>query len=307
MIPLKRIDLNLIQVLDVIYTEQSISRAAARLCLSQSAVSHSLKRLRDLYQDPLFIRSGNRMLPTSFLSSHIKGIRLGLDSILDSMSSHTQLELSEHKQTMQLGMHQGTAYQLMPELIEELSREAPGIDFKVSYQQLGEITARLDSLAVDMCIDLRQSVPSHILSRKLCVDRLEVVVARGVQAVTMEQYLSAQHIVVSPTYEGIELIDYELSNSNVERKVKMRCQDYFVAAKIIENSDYIGTFPRNIARMLATKYALNCLPSPFSIPEFELRLYWHQQSEHDPVSQWLRQKLFKHVDRLIQQYNNTSH
>ena len=244
-----RVDLNLYVVFDAIYAEASITRAAAKLNLTQPAVSHALSRLREVYQDPLFVRSGNRMVPTPLARSIVQSVREALVQLQTTLTAPQTFDPAlTHKQIV-LSMRDVVESVLLPELMVQLEQLAPLMQVTSVRVQRREMESELASGRLDLAFDVLLPVGPSIRHHALMEDRFVVVsrkrhpLLRG--GLTMEKYLSLRHIIVSSRRSGPSVEDFELSRLGYHRKIGMRCQNYFVGWKTIANSQMLLTVPEN--------------------------------------------------------------
>lgn len=289
---LSRVDLNLLVVLETIYAEGGITRAAGKLHLSQPAISHSLARLRDLFGDPLFERIGHRMLPTPMTRRLIEPLRHSLESIGAMLNETRTFDPSASARKVVISMSNAVESSVMPQVIKALSTQAPHVSVSTIRMKRSEIEKALAAGALDLAIDVPLAFTEAVHMRRLDVDRLVVVVRkdhpviRG--SIDMPTYLAQRHIMVSGRREGLGIEDLELRKLGYCRDIAWRCQSYFAACATVARTDLVLTMARRHAVMASGSYENQLLETPAVLMPMEAHMYWHSNGEHDMVNRWLR-------------------
>lgn len=290
---LQRIDLNLLKVFAILYEEQSTTRAAERLFLSQPAVSNALRRLREELQDPLFVRSPQGMLPTPVSLRLIEPVRDALQLLNQGLSSIAEFDASQSRTRFRISMNDLSASLVLPRLMPAIREQAPGVQLHCYYVKRPELSTAFGRHELDLAIDTPVAKSAQLNS--LPLPALDYVVAMRPQhslakaPLTLEQYLAADHIQVSRRRRGHELVDAALEDQGHRRRVVLRMEHYIPAAEIVSATDCLLTLPLGLAQQLNLKHH----PLPFPAPALDLRLYWHTANDLDASNQWLRQKLLE--------------
>lgn len=290
-----KVDLNLFRVLDAIYREGSISRAAMLLNLTQPAVSHALARLRDVYDDPLFLRSGKRMVPTPRVHGLIQPVRDALAALQQTLAAPLAFDPATNRKQIVLGMRDIVETVLVPQLVPVLEQEAPLTQLSSARVARRDMEAELASGRLDLAFDVLLPVGAAIRHCKLMESRF-VVVSRKRHGrlrggLTLERYLQLRHVVVSSRRSGPTIEDFELSRLGMHREIGMRCQNFFVAWRTVAQSDMLLTVPESLTRQAGFDADLKIWPMPVALPDLGVHMYWHENLEDDPASRWLRQKI----------------
>ena len=203
---INQIDLNLFVVLDAIYTEASLTRAAQRLHLSQPAVSHALGRLRRLLDDPLFIRQGGAMMPTPLARNLIPPVREALATLAGSIDLNQPFEPAVSQRQLTLGLRDVFEAMILPPLQTVLSTDAPHMQMISVRTSRSDIEAELIQGKLDLALDVAMPVGSDIRQQSLVRERMVVVARRAHPAIKqrldLHTYLAAQHILVSSRRQG---------------------------------------------------------------------------------------------------------
>lgn len=288
-----RLDLNLLHVFDTIYREGSLTRAARALHLTQPAVSHSLARLREHFGDPLFSRQGNRMVPTPLARRFVESMRPGLNQIHSAVNQFHAFDPASHRKTFALALRDVLESTFLPQLVRKLD-DYPEIEINSQRIARRDMESLLAAGKVDFAVDVLLPVSDQTAHERLRKDRL-VVLARkdhplAAEPLTMENYLSAKHILVSSRSEGPGVEDFELSRLGLQRQIRLRCQHFYAACQVVETSDLLLTMPEAYARQIAARSDTRILNPPEGLPDVDAHLYWHRAYEKEPALIWLREQ-----------------
>jgi DNA-binding transcriptional LysR family regulator len=296
---ISKVDLNLFVVFDAIYTEGSVSAAARKLNLSQPALSHSLARLRTLVGDPLFERQGQRMVSTYVARNLIEPVRASLRGLELTLNQMGGFDPANSTRRFSLAMRDVLESATLPALMRQLGDSAPNIDIASARVPRRDLVAELSLGNIDAAIDVLLPLPPDIRHARLAQENTVVVARRGHPAIrkggsiTLEQYLASSHVLVSSRRQGPGLEDFELSRLGQVRRVRLRCQHYVSAARVVSETDLLLTMPDRYAHIVNEQFGNQIVPLPsgFTVPSWELYLYWHVGVEHDPANAWLREQI----------------
>ena len=294
---ISRIDLNLLVVFDTIYAETSITRASRRLNLSQPAVSHALSRLRETVEDPLFTRNGRVMTPTPLARQMIAPIRQSLQTIEATFTNGTRFAPGTAVKHFTVGMRDALEAAVLGRLMRNIAKSAPRVDISAVKSERRELERELSAGTIDAAIDVLLPLPEEVRRERLDTEWLTVVARRGHPKVgpglTLRTYLAQEHVSVSSRRRGLSAEDFELGRQNRRRRIRLRCQNYFAACRVVGETDLILTMPQRHARILNTQFGNQLLPFPLKVSAFDTYLYWHANADGDPANIWLRRQLIK--------------
>ena len=292
---LSQVDLNLFVVLEAIYREGNITRAGQQLNLTQPAISHALKRLRDLLQDPLFVRQGAHMMPTPFTRNIIEQVRQALQILEVNLSQSHGFVPEDSRRSFHLSLWEYLEALILPSLLKRLASAAPGMSIMTSRVKRRDLETELASGSVDLAIEIPMTVSDRIRQKWLLKEGFAVVARQDHPAImgslVLETYLGQRHIQVSSRRQGPSLIDVELSRRGLRRQVLLRSQHNFTACMVVSKTDMLLTLPERHARLLNTGPVNQIHPFPLPAPRLEAHLYWHESVENDPANRWLRQQI----------------
>ena len=295
---LSSIDLNLLVVLEALLHERHVTRAAARVGLSQSATSHALTRLRELYGDPLLVRSGSKLELTPRAHALLPVIARGLAELHGTITGEQAFAPRASERTFRLGADDYSQAMLVPPLLSHLEREAPGVN--LSFVHGPNLLNQLGEGQLDLALVVGESVRSPLSCQPLFNEGFACMVRKQHPNVksklSLSEYLGLRHIVVAPSGAPGSVVDSELEKRGKQRRVALRVSSFLVAPVLVSKSDLISTGPERLARRFATIYPIKLLPPPLPLPRFTLSMAWHARLENDPAHTWLR----KAVAQILQ-------
>ena len=289
---LARLDLNLFQIFDTIYAKGGVSAAARHLNLSQPAISHALARLRDIFGDPLFVRQGNRLVPTATARAVAEPIRDALRELVGALESATAFEPAHSTREFRIGIRLAGEMSRFPALVARLFAEAPKISLTSAAFRRRDLVKALANGDLDVVIDVALPLEERLCRQHLGTEPL-VVAARaghpGIDAaMDLDKYLELDHVVATARPHGLGLEDVALERIGLRRRVAIRCQHAITAWKIVAASDKICTLPRTHAQMLQAIWPMQIFDLPIPVEESSSYIYWHQAAQSDPGLAWLR-------------------
>ncbi|WP_148862005.1 LysR family transcriptional regulator [Marinobacter fonticola] len=289
-----RLDLNLLHVFDTIYREGSLTRAAQALHLTQPAVSHSLSRLRDHFNDPLFTRQGNQMVATPLARRFAETMRPGLTQIQSAVNQFHAFDPAHQHKTFALGLRDILESTFLPQLMVNLVAY-PEVEVVSQRIARRDMETQLAAGKLDFAVDVLLPVSNQTAHELLRKDRLVVIAGEhyaGLEdGLSLDTYLQARHVLVSSRTEGPGIEDFELSRLGVHRRIALRCQHYYAACRVAETSDLLVTMPETYARMIEQQSKIQVLPLPTDMPPLNVHLYWHKAYEKEPALVWFRKQL----------------
>jgi DNA-binding transcriptional LysR family regulator len=294
---ISRIDLNLLVVLDAIVTEGGVSRAAARLNLTQPAVSHALARLRELFDDPLFVREGRNLAPTSLTKRLIEPLRQALLALGTLIEKGESFDPASASTAFTVSMRDPLEVLILPRMMRRLSREAPGVDLRTVQVRRRGVEAGLADGTLDAVLDVALPLSERIHRQRVSADRFVVAARKGHPRVrpgfTLATYLGEKHVMVTSRRRGPGAEDIELGQHGQRRHVSLRCRNFFAALRVVAESDLVLTMTARYAALLGTGSTVRVLPMPLRMPALDLFLYWHDRAHDDPANRWLRLQLIE--------------
>ena len=294
-IDLRRADLNLLVVFQVLLSERHVGRAAGRLHLTQSAVSHALGRLRDLFGEPLFIRHPKGVEPTSralALAPAIADILNRAQSVLAAPGFDPAVARSFTIATIDL-----TVPTILLPLIEHLRKVAPAVDIRILPLDRQHVVAAFDRQEIDVAVLNFRDPPARIVRTPLFKDRFVGIARRGhpglkAKPLTLKAFAALPHLLVSVRGDPTGLCDEPFAPLDaLKRRVVMVVPHVLAAPMIVANTDLVALVFERIARHFAPKLKLSIFEPPIALPEYTIDLLTSAARASDPALRWLLQQV----------------
>jgi DNA-binding transcriptional LysR family regulator len=294
-VDLSGINLNLLVALDALLTEVNVTRAAARLGITQSAMSHALRQLREQFEDALLIRGRGGMVLTPRAQQLAAPIRRGLLELQRALRNEASFEPLTSSRHFTLATSDYFASQLLPSLLELLGREAPRVDLDVRPIDFRRTADLLESGGLDIIVGAYIDDAPGLRQQKLFTEEFACVVREGHPEVrrklTLETYLRLPHALISPRGEGLGVVDTVLGKLGHSRRIALRVPYFLTAPLVISRSDLVLTAPRRMVERLAQAWPLQVLKPPLPLSSFTAFQVWHERYDDDPAHRWFRAAL----------------
>ncbi|NTZ99087.1 LysR family transcriptional regulator [Pseudomonas koreensis] len=296
---LRRIDLNLLVILDALLSEQHVTRAAERLHLSQPAVSHALARLRDVLGDPLLVRAGSTLVPTARALELVAPLAEALAQVQSLLAPNT-FDPATARRTFRVAMSDYGAAIILPGLIRTLRREAPGIDLQISHASREGMLDGVLNGDIDLAAGVFPEMPNELRSSVLFEERYVCLLDRrrlpadGV--LDLPTYLSRPHVLLEMRGSGTPEIERALTALRERRRVAISLPHWSVAPQLISGTDLILTVSSRSVRDI-DQQQLIVLPPPFEIAPFTFVLAWHKRRGGDQALNWLNRRIEEGIVR----------
>jgi DNA-binding transcriptional LysR family regulator len=286
------LNLNLLPVLDALLAERNVSRAGARLGLSQPAVSNALAQLRALLGDPLFVRGPRGMAPTERALALAGPLRSALASLERGLDPPTAFDAGTAQRTFTIVTSDFVAFAVLPGMLARLSREAPGVRLQVRAWPENRVPPDLERGEADLYLGFAERFPAAHREEQLFHDRFACVVRKGHPAVrgkmTLATYVKLPHVLVSHLPDGRGVVDDALAGHGLRRTVALRVSHFLLVPVIIAATDYVAALSELVARPFADAAGLQVLKMPLAVPSGFVRAVWHERTDGSAAHAWLR-------------------
>jgi DNA-binding transcriptional LysR family regulator len=295
------LDLNLLVVLDVLLAERSVTRAAARLGLSQPGVSNALARLRAALGDPLLVPTSRGMTPTPRAKGLESALRDAIDRLGGILGGASDFVPETSRRTFVLAATDYVQFVLLRHLAERVHAQAPSVVLRVVPTRAAP-WQELEAGIVDLTITGIRSAPRGLHRRALFRDRV-VCVVRDEHPIlarpwSLARYLSLGHIEALPHGGEGGLADEVLGKLGHTRHLAVTVPQFLIAPHLVPHGDYCFTLADRIARPMAALLGLRVLPLPFDVPRITIWQYWHERVHNDEAHRWLRRLVADVADAL---------
>ncbi|BFM11710.1 LysR family transcriptional regulator [Simiduia litorea] len=299
---INRIDLNLLVYLDVLLRERNVTKAANHLGLSQPAMSNGLRRLRDLFEDPLLVRTSEGMTPTERALVLQPVIRDVLANVERAVQPQSDFDPSASDRVYRIMASDYAEAVLFPNVLTRLRREAPGVTLDIMTPSDVSFLD-VEQGKVDMVINRFDSMPQSFHQTTLWKDSFSCMLSQEnpiKDRFSLETYLQAQHVWVSKTGMGVGVgvnprdvqrlgwVDEALAKQGKKRRISVFTRHYQAAMLLAEQKDLIVTIPSKAAKLHANNTKVVIAEPPFEIPQFELKMAWSPLLQNNAAHQWMR-------------------
>jgi DNA-binding transcriptional LysR family regulator len=298
---LGRIDLNLLVHLDALLTERSVTRAAARVGIGQSAMSHNLARLRELFGDELLTRGSDGMRLTPRAVTLLEPVRTMLAQVEALVSPDQAFDPATVVRTFRFGLPDSMEILIMPALLARMREVAPGIHLRLYNFDASRLFDDLDADEMDLAIGYGtlQQGQFHHKRRKLFTDPYLCMFnaeKTGIAPpISLDDYVRLPHVLTSlrPGRSVRGVVDEALEKLGLRRSVALTTPRFLTVPSLVARTPVIVTMQARLARLFAAEFGLSLSPPPVELSEVTVSLLWHASYDHDPAHTWLREQVIQ--------------
>jgi DNA-binding transcriptional LysR family regulator len=291
-----KLNLDALEVFVQIYKTQSVSRAAALLGMEQANASVALNKLRQHFDDRLFVRTAQGMSPTPRAQSIYPELLEALARIAAASGQPVSFLPAQAEREFRIGMTDISEIIILPKLITRLQATAPGVVLvaeKISELSPTKLaTGELD-LAVGFLPDLEAGFYQQALFEQdfVCLAALHHprIQASASGELSVTQFCQEAHIAVTVSSTGHAIVDKVLAKQKIERRVVLRVPSFLGVARIVAQTELLVIVPRQLGLALAEQEKVQVLEPPIRLPHYKVKQHWHERFNADPGSIWLRQ------------------
>jgi DNA-binding transcriptional LysR family regulator len=290
-----RLDLNLLPVVVALYDRRSVSQAAVSLGMSQPAVSSALGKLRQFFDDPLFVRTARGMEPTPRAVALIGPARAVLARVDNEIIADVAFDPAKTNKPFTFALSDAGEMIFLPRILNHLTQRAPETAIKSISLPAPDVERGLESGEIDLAIgyfpDLRKS---NFFQQRLFTDRFASLVRAdhpisGGNRLTMKQFLEMKHAVVRAESRSEEVLERYLTRKRIQRQVVLQTPHFTSIPMIVAQSDLIVTVPEPLAAYFSNLAAnLRMVSLPLQLPRIDIKQHWHRKFHHDARTKWLR-------------------
>lgn len=300
---ISKIDLNLLIYLDVLLREKNVTRAANQLNITQPAMSNGLKRLRNLFNDPILVRTSDGMVPTERARTLAPTIRKILLELEEALQGEEEFNEKSSSRVFRIMASDYAASTLLPELLKLLNKNAPNVTIDIMTPS--DVTFHdVEAGKIDMAINRFDELPQSFHQKSIWIDSFSCLLSASnpvVEQFNLSAYLAAKHVWVSKTGFGVGVgmnpddvqklgwVDESLAKIGKQRDIKVFTRNYHVSMQLAHEDNLIATLPTKAAMLHKNDNSYIILEPPFEIPEMELKMIWSPLLHHDASHIWFRQ------------------
>ena len=295
---LRRIDLNLLVTLEALLTERNVTRAATRLHLSQPSVSVQLRKLRQIFADPLLTPAPGGMLPTTRGQALLQPLRTALSDMRLVLEPRPRFDPLTAEITWQVAAADYAEYAILMPLLAHMRKAAPGVRIAVRQAADSRMTKQLDSGAIDLGFLALDAAPERLHSRVLFKEHYVLVARKRHPALkrklTVDTLCQLEYVIVSPEGGGFRgITDTILESRGRKRRVVLSVPHFLFVPEVVARTDLVAMLPSRLVKDRSDH--IQVVVPPLPIPSYEMAMIWHERSHLDPAHMWLRE----HVSRAL--------
>lgn len=289
-------DINVLVAFDALMNERSVTRAGRRIGLSQSAMSHTLARLRSIFEDQLFVRDGSNMVPTDRAVDLATSIEPALNLLRNALQPRSTFDPGSSFRHFIISMNDAVAQGLLPLSLARIRREAPGVQLTIKALSDREMVEALRVEAIDLAVDIYDDLPD-------CVQREQIIkvdlmgVARcdhplvRTAPMSLSAFMEAPHIQLAQSRLPTSVIDHALGTLGIQRNVVLRTPFLSQIPELVAGSDLVSIITRQSVANMQDQSRFVLFELPVELPRMSCDAIWHRRSRRDAGVDWLRSVL----------------
>lgn len=296
------VNLNLLVAFEALLEEQSVSRAATRIGLSQPALSNALARLRDIFGDPLFQRTSRGMKATARALELAGPVRSGLSQLRSALTERPRFDPAASARSFRIAMTDYAELVLLPPLIRSVACVAPSVRIVVRRAERlfvppeaelrsGSFDAAIGFFPDAKALDPRTRSRDLFEEENVCIARKGHPLTR--KRFTLREFAAAGQVGVFYRDDTVGLIDNILAGHGLRRRLQAATPHFLSAVSIVAQSDLIAVVPAGLAARFRKPLGLEIRKAPIRLPTFCMRLLWYEHNTEDPAQQWLRSEIVR--------------
>jgi DNA-binding transcriptional LysR family regulator len=290
---IRRLDMTMLLVFAETMRLRKLTLVAKRLGLTQSAISHTVGRLRDVFGDPLFLRKPYGIEPTSRALDLEPRIAAVLAMTQETLRVPSAFDPATAQRIVRIATLDTHASMFGPALCSVFEKQAPGLELRLRFASRQEALDLLDANDVDMVVSFVVNMASHHIVQRLYEESYAVVARQKNKMFdgSTKAYLGARHLLVSLSGDARGIVDEVLESKGMKRHIAAVFPLFFPALATVAETDMIATLPKRLAEANAARFKLNIFPPPISIRPFPVNAIWHKRNEKDAGLKWVVDKL----------------
>lgn len=299
----RTLDLNLLRVFDAVMAEGSLTRAAGVLALTQPAVSHALRRLRDAVGEELFVRTAHGVRPTALAQTLWPQVRAAMGTLRQALAPG---DFDPRRDAVQLriAMADATAALLAPPLVDGIERAQALVNLRMLPLTTRDPRRLLDAGDADLAVGffpevvtniVAQGQDSHLRHQRLYDTRYVCVMRRGhplaERALSLDTFCEAHHLLVSFSGRPHGYVDQALAALGRQRRIVLTVNQFFTAGRVVQQSDLLTVLPESFMGATGYGHELLLRELPMALNPVHVEMIWHLRHDADPAHRWLRAQM----------------
>lgn len=297
MFNLRRLDLNLLVTLDALLEEHNVTRAAARLNLSQPSISVHLAKLRDIFGDPLLLPGPRGMRPTARADALRAPLREALGALEQAIAPASAFDPAAAEHTWRVAASDLSESIILLPLLRELRASAPNTRLAVLDKAPALLAKQAELGEIDLAFHISDEAPPGLRRRPLFRERYVLAGRAGHPALqstpSLAQFCELEHVIVSPDGGGFFAnTDTALAAVGLQRRVVLSVPHFLFVPSVLADSELVAMLP---SRLVRNQPALSVVEAPLEVPGYEMSMYWPERVHRDPAHRWLREFIAERV------------
>jgi DNA-binding transcriptional LysR family regulator len=291
----KHLDLYLLRCLRAFVEEAHVTKAAERMGSTQPAMSAVLKRLREIFNDPLLVRTEKGMVPTQRARELSASLNVAIDLIDRALSDGQIFEPASAQNVFDVAASESVSFMLLPSLIARVRQIAPGVQLRVRIPELSRARQALEEGEIDLLLSFTRTAPAGLRSSSLFEQALVVIAANAhpiAGQLDLQSFLRWPHAGHQLGRGGSsveESVDAALQREGLKRQMGVWLPSAISVPTVVSQTDFLGTVPVGVAARLAPLLGLQVLQPPLSLEPVQVGMYWHDRMHQNAAHRWLRQ------------------
>lgn len=299
-----QIDLNLLSVFVLLMQERSVTAVAERISRGQPAVSHALARLRNLINDPLFIRSGRHMEPTPRALSLYEEVEPAIRTLASAVSAAQPFDPNLTERVFRVAMSDDVQLAFLPQITDQMMRQMPRAKLIVAQTDYRQASKMLEQKQTSLVVGYLDRLPATAKIKKIRRVSYQVLASNtgcpdDQVTLDLEAYCARSHVLVTFAGDLVGYVDETLAKINKSRLIQVSVPAFAVLPYVMDGTKYLATVPQYVAEVLCQRHPLTALPLPFKSPEFDLSIAWNAVTDKDPAETLLREIIVKCLRPMI--------
>lgn len=284
-------DMRLLSVFDEVFKTRSVSRAAENLDIPQTSVSLALGRLRRQFNDPLFVRTAQGMIPTPHATQLLRPLRQALELLREATQQQVVFDPATSTRHFRISMTDVSHIEFLPGLIRRVEKLAPSVRIEV-LRIAPDIPERLAAGDSDLAVGHMPDLEAGFYQQVLFEQGFSCVVGhdhpRVKRRMTARLFRQERHVEIVTPGTGNELVELELKRAGVERRIALSLHTLPGLGNLLAHTELVATVPQRVGQTLARIARVTLLAPPYELPLFAIKQHWHERFHQDPANQWLR-------------------
>lgn len=289
------VKIELIPVLTTILETLSLTESAKRLGVTQSAISHSLRKLRNQLGDELVIRDGNKLSPTAKAEQMYPALKRWLGE-LESIVEAVDFEPKTSKKIFYIAATDIVEQMFMPQIVSCLKEKAPHVGIRLVRWNGELVYSQLMNSEINLAIGVRNFDYPNLMQKVLYKDTFASAARKSHpyfrSQMDLEDFLSFPHTMTSSGDRAKGVVDTALENISRSRILTHTVSNFSSAPFIVEYSDCILTAPKLFLETCSMRHEIQTFKPPLDLPSFDIKLFWSKKTQKDVANLWLRDILY---------------